>query len=138
MIAKAATPAAAPSDNPLLAPWTGPHGGLPPLDKVKPELFAAAFEAAMTEQRQELFALTAKRSAPTFDSIMAAFQDSGRTMSRVGALFGVFTSTMNDAAMQKVEAETTPKLAAFGDEIIQNEQLFARIKAVYDARETSA
>ncbi len=44
---------------------------------------------------------------------------------------------MNDAAMQKVEAESTPKLAAFGDEIVQNEQLFARIKAVYDARETS-
>jgi peptidyl-dipeptidase Dcp len=136
MIAKAATPAAA-SANPLLAQWTGPHGGLPPLDKVKPELFAGAFEAAMAEQRQEIFALTAKRMAPTFEGVMAAFQDSGRTLNRVGALFGVFTSTMNDAAMQKVEAESTPKLAAFGDEIIQNEQLFARIKAVYDARETS-
>jgi len=136
MIVKAATPAAA-SGNPLLAPWTGPHGGLPPLDKVKPELFASAFEAAMAEQRQELFALTAKRSAPTFETILAAYQDSGRTLNRVGALFGVFTSTMNDAAMQKVEAESTPKLAAFSDEIIQNEQLFARIKAVYDARETA-
>jgi peptidyl-dipeptidase Dcp len=91
----------------------------------------------MAQQRQEIFALTAKRSAPTFEGVMAAYQDSGRTLNRVGALFGVFTSTMNDAAMQKVEAETTPKLAAFGDEIIQNEQLFARIKAVYDARETS-
>jgi peptidyl-dipeptidase Dcp len=91
----------------------------------------------MAEQRQEIFALTAKRSAPTFEGVMAAYQDSGRTLNRVGALFGVFTSTMNDAAMQKVEAESTPKLAAFGDEIIQNEQLFARIKAVYDARETS-
>jgi peptidyl-dipeptidase Dcp len=137
MIAKAATPAAAPSANPLLAPWTGPHGGLPPLDKVKPELFASAFEAAMAQQRQEIFALTAKRSAPTFEGVLAAYQDSGRTLNRVGALFGVFTSTMNDAAMQKVEAESTPKLAAFSDEIIQNEQLFARIKAVYDARETS-
>ncbi len=136
MIAKAATPASAVS-NPLLAQWTGPHGGLPPLDKVKPELFASAFEAAMAEQRQEIFALTAKRSAPTFESVLAAYQDSGRTLNRVGALFGVFTSTMNDAAMQKVEAESTPKLAAFSDEIVQNEQLFARIKAVYDARETS-
>ncbi len=135
MIAKAATPAV--SSNPLLAQWTGPHGGLPPLDKVKPELFASAFETAMAEQRQEIFALTAKRSAPTFEGVMAAFQDSGRTLNRVGALFGVFTSTMNDAAMQKVEAESTPKLAAFSDEIIQNEHLFSRIKAVYDARETS-
>jgi peptidyl-dipeptidase Dcp len=136
MSARAATPAAA-SANPLLAPWAGPHGGLPPLDKVKPELFASAFEAAMAEQRKEVFALTAKRSAPTFETILAAYQDSGRILNRVGALFGVFTSTMNDAAMQKVEAASTPKLAAFSDEIIQNEQLFARIKAVYDARETS-
>ena len=123
--------------NPLLASWTGPHGGFPPFDKVKPDLFAPAYDAAMAEQRQKLLALTAKRSAPTFEGIVAAYEDSGRAMSRVNGLFGVFTSTMNDATMQKVEAETTPKLAAFGDEIIQNEQLFARIKAVYDARETA-
>ncbi|MBO9709857.1 MAG: M3 family metallopeptidase [Caulobacter sp.] len=135
MIAKAQT-AAAPA-NPLLAPWTGPHGGLAPFDKVKPDLFASAYEAAMAEQRQEIFALTAKRSAPTFEGVLAALENSGRAMQRVNALFGVFTSTMNDAAMQKVEAETTPKLAAFSDEIIQNEQLFARIKTVYDARETA-
>ena len=135
MTAKAISPV--PTDNPLLAPWTGPHGGVPPFDKVRPELFAGAFEAAMADQRQKIFALTAKRSAPTFEGVIAAFEDSGRAPSRVYAPFGVFTSTMNDATMQKVEAETTPKLAAFSDEIIQNEQLFARIKAVYEARETS-
>ena len=123
--------------NPLLAPWTGPHGGVPPFDKVKPDLFASAYDVAMAEQRQKLFALTAKRSAPSFESIIAEYEDSGRAMSRVNGLFGVFTSTMNDAVMQKVEAATTPRLAAFTDEIIQNEQLFARIKAVYDARETA-
>ena len=130
--ADTATPA-----NPLLAPWTGPHGGVPPFDKVKPDLFASAYDVAMAEQRQKLFALTAKRSAPSFESIIAEYEDSGRAMSRVNGLFGVFTSTMNDAVMQKVEAATTPRLAAFTDEIIQNEQLFARIKAVYDARETA-
>jgi peptidyl-dipeptidase Dcp len=135
MIAKAATPVT--TSNPLLAPWTGPHGGLAPFDKVKPELFAGALETAMAEQRQELFALTAKRSAPTFETVMVPYQDAGRTLNRVTALFGVFTSTMSDPAMQKVEAESTPKLAAFSDEIIQNEQLFARIKAVYDGRDAA-
>ncbi|WP_426010244.1 M3 family metallopeptidase [Caulobacter sp. DWR2-3-1b2] len=134
-ISEAADPAT--PANPLLAPWTGPHGGVPPFDKVKPDLFASAYDVAMAEQRQKLFALTAKRSAPSFESIIAEYEDSGRAMSRVNGLFGVFTSTMNDAVMQKVEAATTPRLAAFTDEIIQNEQLFARIKAVYDARETA-
>lgn len=41
--------AQAPAANPLLAPWTGPYGGVPPWDKVKPELFPAAFEAALAE-----------------------------------------------------------------------------------------
>jgi peptidyl-dipeptidase Dcp len=135
MTAKAISPV--PAENPLVAPWTGPYGGVPAFDKVRPELFAGAFEAAMADQRQKIFALTAKRSAPTFEGVIAALEDSGRALSRVYAPFGVFTSTMNDAAMQKVEAETTPKLAAFNDEIVQNEQLFARIKTVYDARETS-
>ena len=33
----------APAANPLIAPWTGPYGGVPPWDKVKPELFPAIF-----------------------------------------------------------------------------------------------
>ena len=40
-----------PPANPLLAPWTGPHGGVPPFDQVKVEHFKPALEAAMDEQR---------------------------------------------------------------------------------------
>ena len=61
----------------------------------------------------------------------------GRALHRVGVVFGVFASTMNDKAMQAVEMEMAPVLAAFSDEVIHNAALFARVKAVYDTRETS-
>ncbi|HTL34027.1 MAG TPA: M3 family metallopeptidase, partial [Kofleriaceae bacterium] len=48
--------------------------------------------------------------------------------------FGTFTSTMNSKPMQAVEKEMAPVIAAFSDEITQNEALFQRIKTVYDGR----
>ena len=61
----------------------------------------------------------------------------GRTLDRVGTVYGIYSSTLNDDAVQAVEREMAPKLAAFSDQITQNAQLFARIAKVYDARETS-
>ena len=61
---------------------------------------------------------------------------SGRTLDRVSTVYGVFSSTMSTEAFQAVESEMEPKLAAFRDQIIQNEKLFERVAAVYDARES--
>jgi peptidyl-dipeptidase Dcp len=122
---------------PLLLPWTGPHNGAPAFDRVRVEDFKPALLAAMEENRAEIAAIAANPAAPTFANTIAALENSGRTLNRVSALFGVWTSTLNDKAMQAVEQEMAPKLAAFQDEVVQNTALFARVKAVYDARETS-
>jgi peptidyl-dipeptidase Dcp len=126
---------AAPAE-PLLAPWGGAYGGVPPFDKIKTADFKAALAKGMDMQRAEIAAIVAKKDAATFDNTIAALEDAGRPFGRAAVMFGVYTSTMNDKAMQAVETEMAPVLAAFGDEITQNEQLFARIKAVYDARAT--
>src|SRR5439155_20534729 len=55
-------------------------------------------------------------------------------VTRAGNLFNVYRSTMNSKPMQKIEQDMAPILAAYADEVIQNEALFARIKAVYDGR----
>ncbi|HEX7758998.1 MAG TPA: M3 family metallopeptidase [Caulobacteraceae bacterium] len=120
---------------PILAPWTGPHGGAPAFDKVRIEDFKPAFEAAMADQRARIAAIVAGKARPTFANTIAALEDSSRALDRVTTYFFVHTSTLNDKAMQAVESEMSPKLAAFGDEIVQNGALFARVKAVYDARE---
>ena len=129
----AAAPAAA--DNPLLRPWGGPHGGVPPFDQAKVEQFQPALEAAMAEELAEIDAIAANPEPPTFENTIAAMERTGRTLERVFTVYGVFSSTMSTPEFQAVEREMAPKVAAFGDRITQNEKLFARIAAVYETRE---
>lgn len=124
-------------ENPLLQEWTGPYGGVPPFDQVKVGHFAPALEAAMTEDLAEVDRIANDPAPPTFDNTIAALESSGRTLDRAGSIYGVFSGTMRTSAFQEVEREMEPKLAAFRDRIVQNEKLFARIAAVYEAREKS-
>jgi peptidyl-dipeptidase Dcp len=124
-------------DNPLLAPWTGPYGGVPPFDKVKVADLQPALEAGMTQQLAEIDHIANDPSAPTFENTIAAMERTGRTLDRVGTLYGIYTSNLNDEAVEAVEREMAPKLAAFSDQITQNAKLFDRIAKVYETREKS-
>ena len=136
-VAIASLAAEATVQNPLLAPWTGPYGGVPPFDKVKVEHFQPALAAAMAEQLAEVDKIANDPAPPTFENTLAALERSGRTLDRVGTIFGVYSGTMSTPDFQKVEEEMAPKLAAFSDQITQNEKLFARIAAVYGARDAA-
>jgi peptidyl-dipeptidase Dcp len=136
LIASAGALAIASVQNPLLAPWTGPYGGVPPFDNVKVEHLKPALEAAMAEQLAEVDRIANDPAAPTFENTLAALERSGRTLDRVGTVYGIYSNTMSTPDFQKVEEEMAPKLAAFSDQITQNEKLFRRIAAVYDARDT--
>ena len=126
------------ANNPLVAPWAGPYGGVPPWDQMAPEHFSWAFEAAIAEQRSEVDAIVANREAPTFDNTIAAMERSGRMLDRIERMFGVARQSVTNPAYQALEREWQPKLAAAADEILFNQALFQRIKAVYDALPTSA
>ena len=124
--------------NPLLAPWEGPHGGVPPFDRVQVAHFAPALESAMAAQLADIELIAQDPSPASFDNTIAALERSGRAFARVATLFHVFSSTMRGAEFQAVEREMAPKLAAFRDRIVQNAKLFARIAAVYEARDGQA
>ncbi|MCC7198147.1 MAG: M3 family metallopeptidase [Gammaproteobacteria bacterium] len=123
--------------NPLLAPWSGPYGGVPPFDQARVDQLEPALEAGMAEQLAAIDRIAKNPAPPSFDNVIAAMERSGRTLERVFTIYGIYTSTLNDEAVRAVETSMAPKIAAFSDKITQNEQLFARIAAVYDARETS-
>ncbi|MGE7205003.1 M3 family metallopeptidase [Sphingomonas sp. NPDC019816] len=129
--------AQAPATNPLIAPWTGPYGGVPPWDKVKPELFPAAFEAALAERRRDYDRIANNPAKPTFANTFVPMQNAGQTLNRVMTLFGVMTGNMNTPAYQALDREWSPKLSKASDEITFNPKLFARIEAIYKARDTS-
>lgn len=126
----------APAPNPLLAEWSGPNGGVPPWDQVKPELFPGAFDTSIAQLRREIAAITGNEAAPSFENTVVALERSGRELDRVQRLYGVMTGNMNSPAYQALDREWAPKLAAVGDEINFNKPLFARVSAVHAARES--
>jgi peptidyl-dipeptidase Dcp len=128
------TQAAAIADpNPLLANWDGPYGGVPPFDKVQVALFKPALESAMAENLADVDKIAKDSAAPTFENTIVGMERAGRTLDRVSTLYGVWGSTMASAEFQSVQREMAPKLAAFNDQITQNEPLFKRIEAVYNS-----
>jgi len=120
--------------NPLLAPWTGPYG-LPPFADIRAEHFAAAFSVAMRDHLAEIDALAATSEAPTFANTIAAFDRSGRLLDRVSALFHNLTSSETSPALQAVQREMAPLLAAHDSRVFTHAALFARIDALHGRRD---
>lgn len=129
--------AVAPSANPLLADWTGPAGGVPPWDKVRPELFPQAFQTTLAERTAEYRKIADNPAKPTFANTIVPIQLAGKRYGQVMTLFGVMTGNMNTPAYQKLDREWSPKFSAASDAITFDKPLFARIQAVYDARNSS-
>jgi peptidyl-dipeptidase Dcp len=122
-------------ENPLLAGWSGPFGGLPPFDKVKVEHFKPALESAMSENLAEIDEIVRQKSVPTFENTIVALERSGKTLDHVATIYYLWASSLSSPEFRAVEREMGPRLAAFGDKITQNEELFKRIEAVYNSPE---
>ncbi|WP_227340186.1 MULTISPECIES: M3 family metallopeptidase [Sphingopyxis] len=138
LAAETAAPAAARAEtNPLLAEWTGPYEGVPPWDKLDPELFPEAFEKAMAEYKAEVQAVIDNPAAPTFENTHVPVMLAGDRLDRVNALWGVQTSNKSNSRVEELDAEWSPKLTKFDTELFLDPKLFARYKAVYDHRHHS-
>ncbi len=122
-------------ENPLVAEWSGPFGGVPAFDKVKVADFKPALEEAMAEQLAEIDKIANNSEPPNFENTIAAMERAGSKMERVSTIYFIWSGNMKDAAFAAVEREMAPKFAALGDKITQNENLFKRIEAVYNSPE---
>lgn len=121
-------------DDPLLAPWTGPHGGFPRFDRIRVDQLKPALLRAMELMRGEVAAIAANPAPASFDNTVLALEAAGRALSRASNVFGVYTSTLAGDDVLQLEQDMAPVFAAFHDEIRQNAALFARIRAVHDGR----
>jgi peptidyl-dipeptidase Dcp len=120
---------------PLLAPWSGPHGGVPPWDKLKVDAFPKAFEAGIALGLAEVDVIAENPEPPTFENTFVALEDAGRYQGRAETLFSVMSSNMSTPDVEKVEKEWSPKMAAARDKVTFNDKLFARITAIHAARD---
>src|SRR5437764_6355953 len=120
--------APSPTANPLLSESTLPYH-VPPFDKIKDEHFAPAIEQGMTEQLKEVEAIAKSADKPTFDNTVVALERSGQLLDRAGTIFSNLNACNTNPALQKIENEMAPKLAAHTDAIRLNGPLFARIQS---------
>jgi len=119
------------SQNPLVKPWSGPYGGVPPWDEMHPQHFPQAFDTAIAEQKAEVDAIAANPEPPDFDNTIVALERSGALLDRLQRLFGVARQSVTTPEYQALEREWQPKLSAVADAIVFNRQLFDRIEVVY-------
>jgi peptidyl-dipeptidase Dcp len=121
--------------NPFYAASTLPFHA-PPFDKIKDSDYQPAIDAGMAEQLKEVEAIANNPAPPTFENTLVAHEKSGRLLDRVTNVFNGVTAANTDEALQKVQEYEAPRQAALQDAIYLNSKLFARVKAIYDRRES--
>lgn len=121
--------------NPLFVESTLPYHA-PRFDLIRNEDYQPALEEGMRQQLAEIDAIAKQTSPPTFDNTIVAMEKSGALLTRAGkTFFGVIGANTNDT-LQKVQEIEAPKLAAHNDAIYLNDQLYRRVKSIYDRRES--
>ena len=107
-----------------------------PFSQIKIEDYLPAFEEAIAMTKAEVDAIVHNSDAPTFENTIEAMAFSGMTLDRLSNIFFNLHSAETNEEMEKIAQEVAPKLSALGNDITLNFDLFKRIKAVYDQKET--
>ena len=123
------------SANPFFEPSALPFQA-PPFDRIRDEHYKPAIEEGMRLQRAEWDAIAADPAPADFGNTFVALEKSGALLHRVMAVFNAIMSANTNPALQALAEEEAPRLAAHADALYLDERLFARVKAVHDARDS--
>ena len=134
-VAAPATTEAAKASNPFFAPSPLPLH-YPQFDLIKDSHFAPAFDAGMAEQLKEIDAIANNPEEATFDNTIIALEKSGQVLDRATTVFFALTGADTNKDREKLQGEYSTRFSAHSDAITLNGKLFARIKALYDSRDT--
>ena len=120
-------------ENPLLAEWVGPFGGVPAFDKMDITGIRGALEYGMQKNLEEVAVITGNTDAPTFENTIIPLEKTGDDLGRVFTYWGIWSANKSSPEFRAIQQEMAPKLSAFRSKITQNEALFKRIQAVYES-----
>ncbi|MCD6346884.1 MAG: M3 family metallopeptidase [Bacteroidales bacterium] len=117
--------------NPLLSKFDTPFEAAP-FDRVKPEHYIPAIETLIDEADKDIQAIAKQSEQPDFENTIDALEDNGEKLGRaVEILFNLNQAETNEE-LQKITQEVSPKLSEFSSRMLMNEDLFKRIKYIYD------
>lgn len=121
--------------NPLLATWDTPFG-LAPFDKISDDDFAPALEVALASHKAEIDAIAVSADPATFANTIEALEAVGRDLDKVLSAFYTVAGADSNPAREALQRDFSPQLAAHFSEVSGNKALFARVAAVWDARDS--
>lgn len=121
--------------NPFFSEWNTPFG-VPPFDKISTEDYVPAFTEGMAREKAEIDAIVNNPDTPTFENTILAYDNSGEFLNRVSSVFGCVTGTDMTPELEQIQGDMSPILTRHGSDISLNPKLFARVKAVYEGRDS--
>lgn len=107
-----------------------------PFSKISPESFVPALEAALQVHEKEIEAITVQPTPPSFENTLIPWEKSGEQLSLISHVFFALSNSDSSKKMEEIAREIIPKLTAHQSKLFQNKELFLRIKAIYDKRDT--
>ena len=107
-----------------------------PFSKIKNEHFKPAFLQAIDDTKKEIDEIVNNPEPPTFKNTLEALDFSGQQLDRISSIFFNLNSAETNEEIQKIAQEVSPILSEFSNDITLNEGLFARIKAIYEERDS--
>lgn len=122
-------------ENPFFSEWNTPYE-IPDFQRIKTEHYMPAFREGMKQQKEWIDNIANNSEEPTFGNTIIPYEYSGQLLQEVSAVFFNLSECENSPEMEAIAEEVTPLLSAHEDDIALNQKLFARIKAVYDQRES--
>ncbi len=121
-------------ENPFFGAWTTPFG-VPPFEEIKHAHFLPAMVRGMAEHDAEVQDIVANPDPPTFANTIEALERSGEMLGRVRQVFYGLLSARTDDELNQIAEEVSPMLSRHYDNILLNQALFGRVKAVYEKRD---
>jgi len=129
-------PEAKKTSNPLLSQFDTPFQS-PPFSLVDTSHYIPAFEKGIADQQAEIDSIVNNPAEPTFENTILPYDNSGQLLSRVGNVFFALNSANTDSALQAIARIISPLLTKHYDNLLLNEKLFKRIKAIYLKKDNS-
>ena len=120
--------------NPLLSDFTTPFG-IAPFEQITIDHYREGMLKGMEEQKKEVEAIVNNPEAPTFENTIKALDQSGKLMKKVMGTFSPLSSSNATDDTRALQKEMSPVLSAHNDDIYLNQELFVKVKAVYDNKE---
>ncbi len=123
-------------DNPLLAEWQTPFE-VPPFDLIQTHHYKPAIEDAIKEQQKEINAIIENKEQPTFENVIVALENTGKSLNKITSVFYNLSSTDTNKEMQDLAQQLAPIISENSDNIYLNAKLFEKVNAVYQSHKNN-